>query len=35
MFKKWFDPSRKVLKAASVVADQVFQLEEQNGKINR
>lgn len=33
MFKKWFDPSRKVLKAASVVADQVFQLEEQMAKL--
>src|SRR5690554_3432861 len=28
MFKKWFDPSRKVLKAAKKVADEVFALED-------
>lgn len=33
MFKKWFDPSRKVLKAAGIVADKVLNLEPEMAKL--
>jgi preprotein translocase subunit SecA len=33
MFKKWFDPSKKELKEAAIIADQVFALEEEMIKL--
>ncbi|MDY0276931.1 MAG: preprotein translocase subunit SecA [Acholeplasma sp.] len=33
MFKKWFDPSRKVLKHAKTIADKVFALESEMAKL--
>src|SRR5690554_1293386 len=34
MFKKWFDPTRKVLKQAKIVADAVFALEDEMKKLS-
>ncbi len=34
MFKKWFDPGKKILKRAEVIADQVLKLEDQMAALN-
>lgn len=34
MFKKWFDPGRKILKRAEKIADQVFELEAETAALS-
>ena len=34
MFKKWFDPSRKVLKASAIIAEQVYSLESEMAQLS-